>query len=58
MNNLLVTRILPLIIIIMSLALAKVILIENLTEFKTKPWTVRIEGEVETPIDLSMEEIL
>jgi len=27
-------------------------------EFKTKPWTVRIEGEVETPIDLSMEEIL
>lgn len=27
-------------------------------EFITKPWTVRIEGEVETPIDLSMEEIL
>src|SRR6056300_1324169 len=27
-------------------------------EFNTKPWTVRIEGEVETPIDLSMEEIL
>lgn len=27
-------------------------------EFITKPWTVRIEGEVETPVDLSMEEIL
>ena len=27
-------------------------------EFITKPWTVRIEGEVETPVDLTMEEIL
>ena len=30
----------------------------NSQEFKTKPWTVRIEGEVENPIDLSIEEIL
>jgi sulfoxide reductase catalytic subunit YedY len=27
-------------------------------DFKTRPWTVRIEGEVEEPIDLSMDEIL
>lgn len=30
----------------------------NSQELKTKPWTVRIEGEVENPIDLSIEEIL
>ncbi|MSP11196.1 MAG: protein-methionine-sulfoxide reductase catalytic subunit MsrP [Pelagibacteraceae bacterium] len=30
----------------------------NSQEFKTKPWTVRIEGEVENPINLSIEEIL
>ena len=27
-------------------------------DFKTRPWTVRIEGEVEQPIDLSIDEIL
>jgi len=27
-------------------------------DFKTRPWTVRIEGEVEEPIDLSIDEIL
>ena len=27
-------------------------------DFKTRPWNVRIEGEVEEPIDLSIEEIL
>ena len=27
-------------------------------DFKTIPWTVRIEGEVEEPIDLSIDEIL
>ena len=27
-------------------------------DFKTRPWTVRIEGEVEEPVDLSIEEIL
>ena len=27
-------------------------------DFKTRPWNVRIEGEVEEPIDLSIDEIL
>ena len=27
-------------------------------DFKTRPWSVRIEGEVEEPIDLSIDEIL
>tara|TARA_Y100000287_G_scaffold181282_1_gene177192 strand:- start:65 stop:958 length:894 start_codon:yes stop_codon:yes gene_type:complete len=27
-------------------------------DFKTRPWNVRIEGEVEEPIDLSVDEIL
>ncbi|WP_440909278.1 protein-methionine-sulfoxide reductase catalytic subunit MsrP [Candidatus Pelagibacter sp.] len=27
-------------------------------DFKTRPWTVRIEGEVEEPIDLPIDEIL
>ena len=26
--------------------------------FKTKPWTIKIEGEIEKPIELSIEEIL
>ena len=26
--------------------------------FKTKPWTVKIEGEIEKPLELSIEEIL
>ena len=26
--------------------------------FKTKPWNIRIEGEVEKPLELSIEEIL
>ena len=27
-------------------------------DFKTRPWTLRIEGEVEEPLDLSIDEIL
>ena len=27
-------------------------------DFKTRPWSVRIEGEVEEPIDLSIDEVL
>ncbi|MBM3631336.1 MAG: protein-methionine-sulfoxide reductase catalytic subunit MsrP [Alphaproteobacteria bacterium] len=30
----------------------------NSQEFKTKPWTIRIEGEVENPMSFSVEEIL
>ena len=31
---------------------------KNSQEFKTKPWNVTIEGEVESPITLSAEEII
>ena len=36
---------------------AKVILIENLTKFKTKPWTLELRVKLKILLDLSMEEI-
>ena len=41
----------------MNLELEKVILLKS-QSFKTKPWTIKIEGEIEKPLELSIEEIL
>ena len=42
----------------MNLVQLKVILIKIAENFKTTPWNISIEGEVEKPIQISMEEIL